>query len=515
MNDHLPLVLRLFARFVPGDLREPIGDLHEEYLAIRARSGRTRATAWLWWQSLRLVITFKWEQAAHGRPLPPIGDELKGLGNMWDGLRQDIGFGARMLRRQPGFTAVALVALALGIGANTAIFSVVDAVLWRPLPYPGSDRIVAIAEQRPREAYRHGAVAPADFYDWRRDSVSFTAMAAVEDTAVNLSGGGEPERLRAIVSTSGFLDVLGVVPVRGRDFRADEETPGRHRVVLLTDELWRRRFGASGSIVGQTLSINGNPHEIIGVLPSTFWWPMQPDVVLPYALPANGDPSRNLHSLGVVARLKPGLSLDHARAELDAIGRRLSDQYPADNTGHAPHALMLQESLVGDARPALLVLLGAVAFGLLIAWANVATLLLAKATGRQRELAVRIALGAGRPRVLRQRLTESVLLSLLGGGVGLVIAAWSVSAFRALLPEQFGVIPGVDRIAIDGRVLVVALIVSAATGLVFGVMPALAASDLQTGAVLHEEGRGGGAGARSSRCARRWSWSKWPSPLCS
>ena len=184
MADHLPRVLRLFARFVPGDLREPIaGDLHEEYLAMRARRGGARATGWLWWQPLQLAVTFRWERAAHGRPLPPIGDELRGLGSMWDGLRQDIAFGVRMLRRQPGFTVVALLALALGIGANTAIFSVVDAVLWRPLPYPRARSGVSLGRAAAAREPLLGLVAPADFFDWRRDSRSFAAMAAVESPA--------------------------------------------------------------------------------------------------------------------------------------------------------------------------------------------------------------------------------------------------------------------------------------------------------------------------------------------
>jgi hypothetical protein len=285
MRDQVPLVLRLFARFIPGDLREPIaGDLHEEYLAMRQRRGAARADGWLWWQSLRLALTFRWERAAHGRPLPPIGDELRGFGSMWDGLRQDIAFGARMLRRQPGFTAVALLALALGIGANTAIFSIVDAVLWRPLPYPSSNDLISIGEQRPRENRVHGPVAPADFYDWRRDNRSFSAMAAVEPDPVNISGDGEPERARSVAVTAGFLDVLGIAPALGRTFTIEDEGAGRRRVALLTDGFWRRRFGAAASAIGRTLSVDDEPCDVVGVLPGTFWWPNRPDVVLIYPL---------------------------------------------------------------------------------------------------------------------------------------------------------------------------------------------------------------------------------------
>jgi hypothetical protein len=234
MTPHQPRVLRLLARFVPGDLRESIaGDLQEEYLRLRARRGAALAAAWLWWNAARVAITFRWERTAHGRPLPPIGDELRGFASMWDTLRQDIVFGARMLWRQPGFTVVALLALALGIGANTAIFSLVDAVLWRPLPYADPAAIVSVSEQRPREGRLYGPISPADFYDWRRDSLSFSSFAAYMDTALNITGAGEPERLRALAVSPGFLDALGIAPARGTDFRPDEETFGRHRVALL------------------------------------------------------------------------------------------------------------------------------------------------------------------------------------------------------------------------------------------------------------------------------------------
>jgi hypothetical protein len=289
MREHAPLVLRLFARFIPGDLREPIaGDLHEEYLGMRDRAGAGRARRWLWWQSLRLALMFRWERAAHGRPLPPIGNELRRFGGMWDGLRQDIGFGVRMLRRQPGFAAVAIFALALGIGATTSIFSVVDAVLWRPLPYPHADRLMSLAEQRPRESRWFGPIAPADFFDWRRDNQSFAAIAALSigspSGAYNLTGDGEPERVRPLEVTPQFLSVIGVTPAIGRDFRAEEEIDGRDRVVLLSDALWRRRFGADRSVVGRTVAFNGRTFEIIGVLPAHYWLPTRPDVVVPLAL---------------------------------------------------------------------------------------------------------------------------------------------------------------------------------------------------------------------------------------
>ena len=463
MNDEAPLVLRLFARFIPADLREPIaGDLHEEYLEMCERHGAGRAGRWLWWQSLRLALTFRWERSAHGRPLPPIAEELRGFGHMWDGLRQDITFGVRMLRRQPGFTAVAVFALALGIGATTAIFSVVDAVLWRPLPYPRADRVMSLAEQRPRESRWFGPIAPADYFDWRRDSRSFAAMAAYTiqspSGAYNLTGDGEPERVRPLEVTSQFLDVIGVVPALGRGFRADEETVGRNLVVLLSDALWRRRFAADPSAVGRTVALNGRTFEIVGVLPAQFWWPSRPDIVVPLALDDHDRTLRAAHFLEAIGRLGDGVPADRAREELRIIGMRLAQEFPAENANHAPNLRPLRDAFVGDVQTMLLVVLGAVGFVLLIACANVATLLLARAAARQKEVSIRTAVGASRRRLVQQMLTESLVIASAGGAAGVLLAAWSLSALRTLLPARFAGLPGLDHLGIDVRVLTVSVI---------------------------------------------------------
>jgi len=504
MNDEAPRVLRLFARFIPADLREPIaGDLHEEYLEMRERHGTGRARRWLWWQSLRLAVTFRWERSAHGRPLPPIAEELRGFGHMWDGLRQDIAFGVRLLRRQPGFTTVAVFALALGIGATTAIFSVVDAVLWRPLPFPHAERVMSLAEQRPRESRWFGPIAPADFFDWQRDSRSFASMAAymVESPsgAYNLTGDGEPERVRPLVVTSQFFDVIGVRPALGRGFRAEEETDGRNHVVVLGDGLWRRRFAADPAAVGRTVAFNGRTFEIVGVLPAQFWWPSRPDIVVPLALDDHDRTLRAAHFLGAIGRLRDGVSEDRAREDLRIIGMRLAQDFPAENANHAPNLRPLRDALVGDVRAMLLVVLGAVGFVLLIACANVATLLLARAAARQKEVSIRTAVGASRRRLVQQMLTESLVIAAAGGAAGVLLAAWSLSALRALLPARFAGLPGLDHLGIDVRVLTMSVIVSLATGLIFGGLPALAASDERLAVSLNEESRSGTGSLKAKR----------------
>ena len=500
MSHRLPHGLhRLLALALPADQCEPVaGDLEEEYAARARRVGPARAAAWAWWTAVRLAGSFARERAVGRRGIPPIAEELRRRTHMWESLVQDVAFAARMLRRQPGFTAVAVLALALGIGASTAVFSVVDAVLWRPLPFSRADELAAIGEQRERDGQTMGAVAPADFVDWRGQSRAFAAMAAASDLALNLSGDGEPQRLRALAVSPGFLDALDVVPARGRVFRMEEEEPG-HLAAIVSDGLWRVRFGSDPQILGRKILLNAQPHLVVGVLPAGFWWTSNPEVLVPLTLSANQRALRTIHSLQVIARRHPGISLDQARADMDAIGRDLAQRYPRENTGHAPRVVPIRESLVGDLRDSLLLLLLAVCLVLVIACANVSTLLMARATTRRQEIAIRLALGAGRWRLVRQWLTESVVLAFIGGGAGVLIASWSVALLGRTLPARLMGLPGLDRVSVDARVLAAAIATTLATSLLFGVLPAAAAARQEPGATLNEEGRSGTTGVYAER----------------
>ncbi|HVR09918.1 MAG TPA: ABC transporter permease, partial [Thermoanaerobaculia bacterium] len=410
---------------------------------------------------------------------------------------QDLRLSFRMLAKNPGFTTVTALTLAFGIGSNTAIFSVVKAVLLDGLPYPHPESLVRIIEHSKQTGDM--MVSWPDYLDWRQQNQTFAELAAYHFDDYNLTGVEEPVRLHGMQATAGFFGLTGAVPPVGRAFTAAEDRPGGSPVALLADGLWRNRFGGDPRILGRTLLLNGVSTTVIGVLPRSFWLPQPVDVVVPLApITDNADwtDRSNHNGLRAMARLKPGISLARAGADLDTIQRRLERQYPKSNSGETATVRTCYDVIVEDARPTLLVLLAAVGFVLLTACANVANLLLARASARQKEMAVRAALGSGRRRLVQQALIESIVLSALGGTLGLLLATAGIRPLLALAPPDT---PRLHHAHLDLVVLAFASGISILAGLAFGVVPALQTSRPDLVDSLKQAARGASASRSRAR----------------
>ncbi len=415
-----------------------------------------------------------------------------------ESLLQDLRYAARMLSKSPAFTAVAVIALALGIGANTAIFSVVNAVLLRPLPLAEPDRLVKINSFNPKGGkIEFGGVSPADFLDYRAEGQSFEYMATYTGGGVTMTGGQHPEGLPGARVSTDYFQMLGVNPMLGRAFSPDEFKSGSAPVIILSHRTWQNRFGGDEELVGKALTLDGESVTVVGVMPPDFNLPKYADVWTPLNEDSSELKNRGNRYFPVIARLKPGASIAQAQADMDRMTTGLAEQHPKSNADWSARVVGLHESMVGDVKPALLVLLAAVCLVLLIACANVANLQLARAAARQKEIAIRSALGASRARVLRQLVTESLLLALAGGVAGTLLALWAVDALIAIMPEALN-FPRLDEVRVDRQVLGFTALISLGTGLIFGLIPALQTSRPNLVETLKESSRGAG-GARSQR----------------
>jgi len=411
-------------------------------------------------------------------------------------LWQDIRFAFRTLRKSPGFTAIALVALGLGIGANTAIFSVADAFLLKPVKLPDAQHLLVVLEQSPNQTRDSTSIAPANFLDWKQQATSFEPMAAWQWDDLNLTGVGLPEKVQGFSASSNFFTLCGVQPFIGRAFLPGEDEPGHDGVVVLSQRLWERRFGSDPNLLGQTIHLDSKPYTVIGIMPRSFNFPMTAELWVPLALTPQQWQSRSSHTLLALARLKPGATLESANAEMAAVTRRLSDAYPATNRNWRARVMPLTVFIVGDdTRAYTFLLMGAVGFVLLIVCANVANLQFVRGASRQKEVAIRAALGGSRWRVMRQLVTESMMLGTGGATLGLVFAEWAIALILANMPADVAkFISGWDEIRLDGRALAFTILAAIVAGIVAGLLPALETTRLDVNSVLKEGGRSSSSG---------------------
>jgi putative ABC transport system permease protein len=486
----------LLERLLPRDEREfVLGDLEETFATTQRTRGAAKAR-----RAYRRGASSALRALAMNRRRAPAADhpERRGDGTMLN-LLQDLRFSLRVLARRPGFTAVAVLTLALGIGANTAIFTIAHTLLIEQLPYPHAERLTTVLENNLSRGWPLFTVSPANFLDWRRTATSFDAIAAYGVVTLNYRGSDAPERLRALSGTEGFLEMLGGTPARGRGFLLDEFSPGRELVVILNHGFWQRAFGGREDVVGQAVTLNGLRYAVVGVMgPGWTFGGRNIDAFVPRAFTDGDSQARGGHFLSVIGRIRPGVTADQAQTEMSALAERLEREYPDTNAGWGVVVTPLREAVVGPVRPMLFVLLSAVAVLLLIACANVANMLLARATVRAREMAVRRAIGAGAGRIVRQLFTESVVLAVAGGALGVLLAHWGL---KTLLTAYPNLLPRSAAISVDGTVLGFTTLLAVTAAVVFGLAPALSAARSGLFDSLRE-GTAGGSGGRFRRGLR-------------
>jgi predicted permease len=485
-------LLCLYPRAFRERFAADLVDLFRDTRRAAAARGRL-ALAAFWLRTITDIVTSAAAERLRTQPSPPRGEREP----LMTGLQQDVRYAVRVMARRPAVSILIVLTLALGIGANTAIFSLVHTVLLKPSPYPDADRLVRLREFQAERPTAGRSVRPANFFDWQDRVASLESVAWSRDGIFTVTGDGEPESIIGYRFSANMLDVLGVRPAIGRNFLPEEDRPGAAPVVLLSDPLWKRRYGADPDMLGRQIMLDGRAHTVIGVMPPDFTHPQRAELWVPIALTPELAASRSAQILRLVGRLKPGATREDALAELAPIYGALAERYPETNKGLGP--LVEPFGGTGDAKPLLLILMAGVGFVLLIACANVANLLLADTTSRRRELAVRTALGASRRRIARQVLTESMLLALVGGALGTLVMWWTRDGLLALFPTNIANLdlPLVERIDMGPRVFLFGLGISVGAGLLFGLLPAWTVARGNVQASLKDGDRGGSASRRA------------------